>query len=190
MAARDPIGVKQMYWGTDKDGRKLFRFNWIGSEWIHFFFVFSSEMKVIEDICVELNAFPPGHFYTPKLGFVRYYEVVLHYFHPIIPFYHSLNGSNGNWPTIHQIWLPLGIVSFGQRKSGWWAMLQLECCFQGDWILRWFLQLLCAKCEIPVTHWGHSRLDWMKMRQIWWRPENWPSNLAQNITKFISALRY
>lgn len=27
MAARDPIGVKQMYWGTDKDGRKLFRLN-------------------------------------------------------------------------------------------------------------------------------------------------------------------
>ena len=36
--------------------------------------LFSSEMKVIEDLCVELFAFPPGHFFTPKLGFVRYYE--------------------------------------------------------------------------------------------------------------------
>ena len=26
MVARDPIGVKQLYWGTDSEGRKLFRF--------------------------------------------------------------------------------------------------------------------------------------------------------------------
>uniref|UniRef100_A0A914IDQ2 Asparagine synthetase [glutamine-hydrolyzing] n=1 Tax=Globodera rostochiensis TaxID=31243 RepID=A0A914IDQ2_GLORO len=58
MAARDPIGVKPLYWGTDAGGRKLF----------------SSEMKVIEDSCVEMAAFPPGHFYTPRLGLVRYYE--------------------------------------------------------------------------------------------------------------------
>ncbi|KAI3416307.1 hypothetical protein GPALN_005845 [Globodera pallida] len=37
MAARDPIGVKPLYWGTDDGGRKLF----------------SSEMRVIEDLCVE-----------------------------------------------------------------------------------------------------------------------------------------
>lgn len=39
-------------------------------------FFFSSEMKVIEDMCIELHAFPPGHFFTPKLGFMRYYEVL------------------------------------------------------------------------------------------------------------------
>lgn len=34
-------------------------------------------MKVIEDICGEheLKAFPPGHFWTPKTDFIRYYEV-------------------------------------------------------------------------------------------------------------------
>uniref|UniRef100_A0A183BZS6 Glutamine amidotransferase type-2 domain-containing protein n=1 Tax=Globodera pallida TaxID=36090 RepID=A0A183BZS6_GLOPA len=58
MAARDPIGVKPLYWGTDAGGRKLF----------------SSEMKVIEDSCDDMAAFPPGHFYTPRLGLVRYYE--------------------------------------------------------------------------------------------------------------------
>lgn len=58
MVARDPIGVKALYWGTDHEGRKLF----------------SSEMKVIEDICYEVFAFPPGHFFTPKRGLVRYYE--------------------------------------------------------------------------------------------------------------------
>uniref|UniRef100_A0A183C134 Glutamine amidotransferase type-2 domain-containing protein n=1 Tax=Globodera pallida TaxID=36090 RepID=A0A183C134_GLOPA len=47
MAARDPIGVKPLYWGTDAGERKLF----------------SSEMKVIEDSCDEMAAFPPGHFY-------------------------------------------------------------------------------------------------------------------------------
>ncbi|KAI3416304.1 hypothetical protein GPALN_005842, partial [Globodera pallida] len=52
MAARDPIGVKPLYWDTDAGGRKLF----------------SSEIKVIEDSCVEMAAFPPGHFYTPRLG--------------------------------------------------------------------------------------------------------------------------
>lgn len=27
MAARDPIGVKPLYWGTDGEGRKLFRYH-------------------------------------------------------------------------------------------------------------------------------------------------------------------
>ncbi|VDN43368.1 unnamed protein product [Gongylonema pulchrum] len=40
-------------------------------------FDFSSEMKTIEDICgnFELATFPPGHFWTPSTGFVRYYAV-------------------------------------------------------------------------------------------------------------------
>lgn len=80
MVARDPIGVKALYWGTDHEGRKLFRlsgempmvkFHQMPVPLPHF----SSEMKVIEDICYEVFAFPPGHFFTPKRGLVRYYEV-------------------------------------------------------------------------------------------------------------------
>ncbi|MGS2739002.1 asparagine synthase B [Sinomicrobium sp. M5D2P17] len=57
IAGRDPIGVKPLYYGTDAEGRMYF----------------SSEMKVIADQCVEFLAFPPGHFYTAKTGFVRYF---------------------------------------------------------------------------------------------------------------------
>lgn len=60
LVARDPIGVKPLYYGVDAEGRYLF----------------SSEMKAIEDICQEnqMTTFPPGYFWTPKSGFVRYYE--------------------------------------------------------------------------------------------------------------------
>ncbi len=57
IAGRDPIGVKPLYYGADAEGRMYF----------------SSEMKVIADQCVEFSTFPPGHFYTPKTGFVRYF---------------------------------------------------------------------------------------------------------------------
>ena len=58
IVARDPIGVKPLYYGTDADG----------AMW------FSSEMKSLADECVEFSAFPPGHYYTPKTGFVEYYQ--------------------------------------------------------------------------------------------------------------------
>ncbi|VDK51793.1 unnamed protein product [Anisakis simplex] len=60
LVARDPIGVKPLYYGTDNEGR----------------FFFSSELKVVEDICRdnEFATFPPGYFWTPKTRFVRYYE--------------------------------------------------------------------------------------------------------------------
>ncbi|VDN06527.1 unnamed protein product [Thelazia callipaeda] len=59
LVARDPIGVKPLYYGEDKEGR-------------HFF---SSEMKTIEPVCGEhkLSTFPPGHFWTPSTGFICYY---------------------------------------------------------------------------------------------------------------------
>jgi len=56
MAARDPIGVKPLYYGTDAEGKMYF----------------SSEMKAISDQCVEMEAFPPGHYYTPQTGLVKY----------------------------------------------------------------------------------------------------------------------
>ncbi|KAE9414163.1 hypothetical protein Angca_005266, partial [Angiostrongylus cantonensis] len=60
LAARDPIGVKQMYYGIDKHGR----------------YFFSNEMKTFEDICGSnvLSIFPPGHFFQHDKGFVRYYQ--------------------------------------------------------------------------------------------------------------------
>ncbi|KAK0426366.1 hypothetical protein QR680_009672 [Steinernema hermaphroditum] len=60
LAARDPIGVKPLYYGKDEKGRVFF----------------ASEMKAIESICGphEMAAFPPGHFYQPDKGFVRYYQ--------------------------------------------------------------------------------------------------------------------
>ncbi|GMT29667.1 hypothetical protein PFISCL1PPCAC_20964, partial [Pristionchus fissidentatus] len=60
LAARDSIGVKQMYYGRDGIGR-----------WF-----FSNEMKCIEDICgpYTLAPFPPGHYFQKGRGFVRYYQ--------------------------------------------------------------------------------------------------------------------
>ncbi len=58
IAARDPIGVKPLYYGKDETG----------GLW------FASEMKVLADQCVEFEAFPPGYYYTPTTGFVQYYK--------------------------------------------------------------------------------------------------------------------
>lgn len=58
MAARDPLGVKPLYYGLDERGRMYF----------------ASEMKSITDQCVTLSTFPPGHFYTASSGFVKYYR--------------------------------------------------------------------------------------------------------------------
>ena len=58
MAGRDPIGVKPMYYGYDKDGNMYI----------------SSELKVITDQCETMESFPPGHYYSPETGFVRYYN--------------------------------------------------------------------------------------------------------------------
>ncbi|HEX2936586.1 MAG TPA: asparagine synthase B [Bacteroidales bacterium] len=60
MVARDPIGVKPFYWGTDAEGNKYF----------------SSEMKSIADQCIDFEAFPPGHYYSPETGLVKYYKPV------------------------------------------------------------------------------------------------------------------
>jgi len=58
LVARDPIGVKPLYYGKDAQGAMYF----------------ASEMKVIEEQCVELACFPPGHYYTPAKGFVKYFK--------------------------------------------------------------------------------------------------------------------
>jgi asparagine synthase (glutamine-hydrolysing) len=58
IAARDPIGVKPMYYGTDEKGTRYF----------------ASEMKALTTLCKTFSTFPPGHYYTPKTGFVQYYQ--------------------------------------------------------------------------------------------------------------------
>ena len=58
MVARDPIGVKPLYYGTDENGT----------------YYFASEMKVIEDQCTDLHTFPPGYYFTTELGFVKYFQ--------------------------------------------------------------------------------------------------------------------
>jgi asparagine synthase (glutamine-hydrolysing) len=58
IAGRDPMGVKPLYYGLDTRGR----------------IYFSSEMKPIADQCKTFATFPPGHYYTQKTGFVKYYQ--------------------------------------------------------------------------------------------------------------------
>lgn len=58
IAARDPLGVKPLYYGLDVRGK----------------IYFSSEMKSIADQCKTIATFPPGHYYTQKTGFVKYYR--------------------------------------------------------------------------------------------------------------------
>lgn len=58
IAGRDPMGVKPLYYGIDERGR-----TW-----------FASEMKPLADQCKTFATFPPGHFYTPQTGFVKYYQ--------------------------------------------------------------------------------------------------------------------
>ena len=58
IAGRDPMGVKPLYYGLDERGRMYF----------------ASEMKPIADQCKTFSTFPPGHYYTPATGFVKYYK--------------------------------------------------------------------------------------------------------------------
>jgi asparagine synthase (glutamine-hydrolysing) len=58
IAGRDPLGIKPLYYGLDERGRMYF----------------ASEMKAIADQCKTFSTFPPGHYYTPETGFVKYYQ--------------------------------------------------------------------------------------------------------------------
>lgn len=55
---RDPIGVKPLYIGKDAEGNIFI----------------ASEMKALVDQCEDFSQFPPGHYYTEKTGFVKYYN--------------------------------------------------------------------------------------------------------------------
>jgi asparagine synthase (glutamine-hydrolysing) len=60
IVARDPLGVKPLYYGLDERGR----------------IYFASEMKSLSDQCKTFSTFPPGHYYTQKSGFVKYYKPI------------------------------------------------------------------------------------------------------------------
>ena len=59
MLARDPVGIKPLYYGYYKDNM-----------------YFSSELGAMSLAGVEeVHEFPAGNYYTPKEGFVKYYRV-------------------------------------------------------------------------------------------------------------------
>lgn len=58
MVARDPIGVKPLYYGRDERGNLWF----------------ASELKALAGRCVWFKVFPPGHVYTRQGGLRRWYQ--------------------------------------------------------------------------------------------------------------------
>ena len=73
MVARDPLGIKPLYYGRDA----------AGNLW------FASELKALHDRCVWFKIFPPAHVYTRHGGLRLYYQPA------------SLPGPLGSrcWPT-------------------------------------------------------------------------------------------
>ena len=61
--ARDPIGIKPLYWGRGVDG---------GGRPV---LAFASEMAPLAEWVDELHEFPPGTWFDSRTGFVPYYQV-------------------------------------------------------------------------------------------------------------------
>lgn len=57
--ARDPLGIKPLYYGWNEN--TLF---------------FGSEIKAMQHLVDHIEEFPPGHWYSSKTGFQRYYDVI------------------------------------------------------------------------------------------------------------------
>lgn len=57
-AARDPIGIRPMFYGYASDGKIMF----------------ASEMKALSELCAEVKPFPPGHIYDGE-NFVCYRDI-------------------------------------------------------------------------------------------------------------------
>jgi asparagine synthase (glutamine-hydrolysing) len=57
LVARDPVGIKPLYWGRDA----------AGNLW------FASELKALVDRCERFQEFPPGHLMTRRGGLRRWY---------------------------------------------------------------------------------------------------------------------
>jgi len=59
MAARDPIGIRPLFYGLSKSSKKL---------------VFASEVKALQDFCDDIKPFPPGHYYDGE-DFICYCDI-------------------------------------------------------------------------------------------------------------------
>ncbi|MDP1713124.1 MAG: asparagine synthase B [Anaerolineales bacterium] len=60
MLARDPLGIKPLYYGTSLDNQ-------------HFYF--ASEIKALKDHVNSIKEFPAGHWYHSQKGWSRYYNI-------------------------------------------------------------------------------------------------------------------
>jgi asparagine synthase (glutamine-hydrolysing) len=58
--ARDPIGIKPLYYGTSKDGKRFF---------------FASEIKALVGLVESIKEFPAGHWYHSRIGWKKYYQL-------------------------------------------------------------------------------------------------------------------
>ena len=56
---RDPLGIKPLYLGR-RNGKMIF----------------ASEIKALLGLCDNIEEFPPGHVYSTKKGFSRYYNLI------------------------------------------------------------------------------------------------------------------
>jgi asparagine synthase (glutamine-hydrolysing) len=63
LLARDPIGIKPLYYGIRNQGKPDATF------------YFASELKAMADCTVDVHEFPPGTYYHSQQGFVPYYTV-------------------------------------------------------------------------------------------------------------------
>ncbi len=67
MAARDPIGIRPLFYGISKSSKK---------------FVFASEVKALQSFCDDIKPFPPGHYYDGS-KFISYCDLTsIKNFHP------------------------------------------------------------------------------------------------------------
>lgn len=57
-AARDPVGIRPMFYGYASDGKIMF----------------ASEMKALSELCEEVKPFPPGHIYDGET-FISYRDI-------------------------------------------------------------------------------------------------------------------
>lgn len=57
--ARDPVGIRPLFYGIAPNGR----------------YMFASEAKALHDMCPKVAVFPPGHYWTEATGFVRYRDL-------------------------------------------------------------------------------------------------------------------